>query len=73
MPTKKTKTTKKPRSATPRSAKAARPPVEATARPQARRRQRSATAAVKKGTTLVQSDQGTKVLWGANQPRPTRI
>lgn len=59
--------------ATGRSAKAGRPPTGPTARPQARRRQRSASTAVKKNGTLMQTDQGTKVLWGANQRRPTRV
>jgi hypothetical protein len=27
---------------------------------------------VKKGTTLLQTDAGTQVVWGANQPRPTK-
>jgi hypothetical protein len=43
------------------------------ARPQARRRQRSASTAVKKDGMLMQTDRGTKVLWGANQRRPTRV
>lgn len=56
-----------------RSKKAGRPPAGPTARPQARRRQRSATTAVKKDGMRMQTDQGTKVLWGANQRRPTRV
>ncbi len=57
-----------------RSAKAPRPPkAAARERPSVKRRRRSATAAVKKDTTLMQTDAGTKVLWGANQRRPTRI
>ena len=56
-----------------RSKKAGRPPTAPTARPQARRRQRSATTAVKKDGMRMQTDQGTKVLWGANQRRPTRV
>ena len=61
------------RAAAGRSAKAGRPPADSTARPQARRRQRSASTAVKKDTMRMQTDRGTKVLWGANQRRPTRI
>ena len=59
--------------ATGRSAKAGRPPTEPMARPQARRRQRSASTAVKKNGTRLQTDRGTQVLWGANQRRPTRV
>ena len=59
--------------ATGRSKKAGRPPTASTARPQARRRQPSATTAVKKDGMRMQTDQGTKVLWGANQRRPTRV
>ena len=59
--------------ATGRSKKAGRPPTGPTARPQARRRQPSASTAVKKNGTRMQTDQGTKVLWGANQRRPTRV
>ena len=67
MPTRKTQRDSK------RSPKAGRPPASPTAKPQAKRRQRSASAAVKKDTTLAQTDRGTKVLWGANQRRPTRV
>jgi hypothetical protein len=40
-----------------RSPKARRPNGPATGSPQAKRRQRSATAAVRRGTTLLQSDR----------------
>ena len=67
MATKKTRATKS------RSAKAGRPPaVKPATRPQAARRKRSATVAVKKDTTMLQTDAGTKVLWGANQKRPSK-
>ena len=65
--------TKNTRRGSERSSKAGRPPTDAKARPQARRRQRSATGAVKKDATLAQTDRGTKVLWGANQRRPSRV
>ena len=35
-------------------------------------KKRSATVAVKKDTTMLQSDAGTQVVWGANQKRPTK-
>ena len=41
-------------------------------RPQVARRRRSATVAVKKDTTMLQTDAGTKVVWGANQKRPSK-
>jgi hypothetical protein len=37
------------------------------------RRRRSAVAAVKKDTTILQTDQGTKLVWGGNQPRPQKV
>jgi hypothetical protein len=64
---------KKTSAAKKRSAKAGRPPAEKSAtRPQVTRRKRSATVAVKKDTTMLQSDAGTEVVWGANQRRPTK-
>jgi hypothetical protein len=65
---------KKPARATKnRSAKAGRPSaLKSAARPQVARRKRSATVAVKKDTTILQTDAGTKVLWSANQRRPTK-
>jgi hypothetical protein len=41
--------------------------------PHVARRTRSAATAVKKDTTLLQSDRGTKLVWGANQRRPKKI
>lgn len=56
-----------------RSAKAGRPPAKGAAvKPQVARRSRRATVAVKKGTTMLQTDAGTKVTWGANQKRPQK-
>jgi hypothetical protein len=63
---------KKTRATKSRSAKAGRPPVTSATRPQVARRKRSATVAVKKDTTMLQTDAGTKVLWGANQKRPSK-
>ncbi len=64
---------KKTRATKSRSAKAGRPPaVKAATRPQVARRKRSATVAVKKDTTMLQTDAGTKVVWGANQKRPSK-
>ena len=37
------------------------------------RRRRSAATAVSKGTTLLQTDQGTQLVWGGNQPRPQKV
>ena len=72
MPARKAKQTGRAQKAE-RSRKAGRPPVRSELRPQAKRRQRSATVAVKKGTTLLQTDQGTQVAWGANQPRKGKV
>lgn len=76
MATKKKRSTgakRKTQGATSRSPKAGRPPAaKASKRPQVERRKRSATAAVNKGTTLLQTDAGTEVVWGANQRRPTK-
>ena len=53
----------------PRSAKAGRPPVEAPASPAVKRRQKTARAAVRKDTTILQSPQGPRVLWGRAKPQ----
>jgi hypothetical protein len=37
------------------------------------RRRRSAAAGVKKDTTILQTDQGTQLVWGSNQPRPRKV
>jgi hypothetical protein len=61
------------KTASQRSRKAGKPSPELSARPQVKRRRRSATVAVKKDTLLKQTDAGTKVLWGANQKRASKV
>jgi hypothetical protein len=52
-----------------RSPKAPSPAREiTTVKAQATRRQRSATAAVRKDTTLLQTDEGPRVAWSAAKP-----
>lgn len=59
----------KKKSPTPaRSRKAGRPPTESASSPQARRRRKTATAAVSKGTTLLQSDKGSRAAWSGAKP-----
>jgi hypothetical protein len=53
-----------PRSA--RSAKAGSPPRASASSPQVRRRQKSAHAAVSKGTTLFETDHGPRAAWPAS-------
>jgi hypothetical protein len=53
----------------PRSRKAGRPPTQPPAPPHVRRRQRKATAAVRKGTTLLQPAEEPRVLWGGSRSR----
>ena len=60
------KTSAKTTSTAKRSAKAGSPPAEAKGSPQVRRRQRSARAAVSKGTTLFATDHGPRVAWPAS-------
>lgn len=55
-----------------RSKKAGRPPVEAASRPQVERRRKTARAAVKKDTMLLQTDAGTQVVWAGSQPKPQK-
>ena len=59
---------KKSRPATPRSPKAGRPPVPAASPARVRRRRRSAQAAVRKDTTLMQAPQGPRVSWAGARP-----
>jgi hypothetical protein len=59
--------------ATGRSSKAPRSRAASAQRPAVKRRRRSAAAAVKKDTTVMQTDAGTKLLWGANQRRPSKV
>lgn len=71
---KKTKVPKKTKAAPKRSPKAGRPPEDDRPLPaRVSRRRKTATVSVKKKTTMLQTDAGTKVLWGANQRRPTRV
>jgi hypothetical protein len=59
----------KKKSPTPaRSKKAGRPPAESTSSPQTRRRQKTASAAVSKGTTLFQTDKGPRAAWSGAKP-----
>ena len=37
------------------------------------RRRRSAVVTVKKDTTILQTDQGTQLVWGSNQPKPRKV
>jgi hypothetical protein len=64
---------KKTKLTAPRSKKAGKPPRAFPASRQTKRRRVSATVAVKKDTVLKQTDAGTKVLWGANQRRPSKV
>jgi hypothetical protein len=52
-----------------RSPKAGRPPRETSAAPRARRRQKTASAAVRKDTMLRQAPEGPRVLWGVTKPK----
>ena len=53
----------------PRSKKAGRPPVERAVPPRVRRRQKTATVAVRKDTTLFQSDRDPRARWSAAKPK----
>ena len=53
----------------PRSPKAGRPPAPMALSAQARRREKSAHTAVRKDTTLFQTDDGPRVVWGVTKPR----
>jgi hypothetical protein len=53
----------------PRSKKAGRPPTELAAIPRVRRRQKTATAAVRKDTTVFQSTQDPRARWPASKPK----
>ncbi len=52
-----------------RSPKAGKPPQEATASPQVRRRRKTASAAVKKDTMLSQAAEGPRVRWAVGKPK----
>lgn len=69
---KKTTAAAKTETTSTRSPKAGRPPAKTAGKKQVARRARRATVAVKKGTTMLQTDAGTQVTWGANQKRPQK-
>jgi hypothetical protein len=50
----------------PRSPKAGSPPSKTVGSPQARRRQRSASVKLSKGTTLFETDYGPRAAWPAS-------
>jgi hypothetical protein len=52
-----------------RSPKAGRPPRESPATPRVRRRQKSASAAVRKGGMLMQAAEGPRVRRGVTKPK----
>lgn len=53
----------------PRSAKAGRPPHESVLPPRVRRRRKTAHAAVRKDTMLLQAAEGPRVVWGVTKPK----
>ena len=53
----------------PRSPKAGRPPEEIVTSPRVRRRQKRASVAVRKGTTLLETDHGPRVTLAAKKPK----
>ena len=52
-----------------RSPKAGRPTGPRTGKPAARRRQKTARAAVRKDTMLQQAPEGPRILWGRAKPQ----
>jgi len=52
-----------------RSKKAGRPPEQRSIAPRVRRRQKTATAAVRKDTMLLQPAQDTRARWPAARPK----
>jgi hypothetical protein len=52
-----------------RSPKAGSPPSDTPATPQVRRRQKTARAAVRKDTMLMQAADGPRVRWGVTKPK----
>jgi hypothetical protein len=52
-----------------RSPKAGRPPRETVAPPRVRRRQKTAHAAVRKDSMLLQAPDGPRVVWGVTKPK----
>ena len=53
----------------PRSKKAGRPPESRTEIPRVRRRQKTASAAIRKDTMLLQSAQDPRARWPASRPK----
>jgi hypothetical protein len=53
----------------PRSAKAGRPPGDTPFTPRVRRRLKTAHAAVRKDTMLMQAAEGPRVRWGVTKPK----
>ena len=53
----------------PRSAKAGRPLVEVPGTPASKRRRKSATAAVRKDTMILQSPEGPRARWAGTKPQ----
>ena len=53
----------------PRSKKAGRPPEQRPVTPRVRRRQKTATAAVRKDTMLLQSAEDPRARWPASKPK----
>ncbi len=52
-----------------RSPKAGRPPETRAVAPRVRRRQRTATVAFRKDTTIHQAAEGPRVVWGGTKPK----
>jgi transposase-like protein len=58
----------KTRPTTARSPKAGRPPREGATPPRVRRRQKTAKAAFRKDTTIMQAAEGPRAAWAATKP-----
>jgi hypothetical protein len=52
-----------------RSPKAGRPPEQVVSSPRVRRREKTAHVAVRKDTTLFETDHGPRVVWGVTKPK----
>jgi hypothetical protein len=53
----------------PRSTKAGLPPAEPAAPPRVRRRHKTAAAALRKDTMVLQAPEGPRALWGRTKPK----
>jgi hypothetical protein len=60
---------KKSAKPSPRSKKAGRPPRELSTTPRVRRRQKTATTAVRKDTMVLQSAEDPRARWPASKPK----